>query len=68
MTGPCCSGRAETTLGVQDLHDADEIFSVGNYGKVVSCTRFETRELNAGPIFAEARARYFAFAETAKVV
>ena len=58
----------ETTLGVQDLHDADEIFSVGNYGKVVPCTRFETRELNAGPIFAEARARYFAFAETAKVV
>ena len=59
---------AETTLTVQDLHDADEIFSVGNYGKVVPCTRFETREINAGPIYSEARARYFAFAETARVV
>jgi len=58
----------EATLSVDDLHGADEIFSVGNYGKVVPCTRFESREINAGPIFAEARRRYFAFAETAPVM
>ncbi len=58
----------EATLTVQDLHDADEIFSVGNYGKVIPCTRFETRELNAGPIFTEARTRYFKFAESARII
>jgi branched-chain amino acid aminotransferase len=57
----------ETTLSVDDLHAADEIFSVGNYGKVTPCTRYETRELNAGPIYTEARRRYFAFAESARV-
>ena len=57
----------EATLTEADLHAADEIFSVGNYGKVVPCTRFEGREINAGPVFAEARRRYFAFAETARV-
>ncbi len=57
----------EATLTVQDLHDADEIFSVGNYGKVVPCTRFESREINAGPVYHEARTRYFAFAESARV-
>lgn len=59
---------AETTLTDADLHAADEIISVGNYSKVVPCTRYESRALNAGPIFAEARRRYFAFAETARVI
>jgi len=58
---------SEALLTVDDLHAADEIFSVGNYGKVVPCTRFESREINAGPMFAEARRRYFAFAEGASV-
>ena len=44
-----------------------KIFSVGNYGKVVPCTRFESREINAGPVYHEARTRYFAFAESARV-
>lgn len=59
---------AETTLTVADVEAADEIMSVGNYGKIVACTRYESRALNAGPIFAEARRRYFAFAETARVI
>ena len=58
----------EATVTVDDLHAAEEIFSVGNYGKVVPCTRFEDRQLNAGPVFTEARRRYFAFAETCRVV
>ncbi|MCW3475219.1 branched-chain amino acid aminotransferase [Limobrevibacterium gyesilva] len=57
----------EAKLTAQDLHDADEIFSCGNYGKVVACTRFEDRQLNAGPVFTEARRRYFAWAEGSRV-
>ncbi len=49
----------EATLTEQDLHDADEIFSTGNYNKVVPCNRFESRELNAGPIATRARQLYF---------
>ncbi len=57
----------DAKLTVEDLHTADEIFSVGNYGKVVPCNRFEQRELNAGPIAAEARRRYFEWAEGSRV-
>ncbi len=57
----------EATLTVADLHDADEIFSTGNYGKVGICTRFEDRALNAGPIAADARRAYFAWAEGCRV-
>lgn len=58
----------ETTLTEQDLRDADEIFSTGNYNKVVPCTRFEDRSLNAGPIAARARSLYFDWMETTRVV
>lgn len=58
---------AEAKLTVDDLHAADEIFSVGNYAKVMVCNRFEGRELNAGPIAAEARRRYFKWAEGSRV-
>ena len=57
----------EAKLTEADLHAADELFSTGNYGKVVACNRFEGRELNAGPVFQEARRRYFAWAETTRV-
>ena len=49
----------EAVLTEQDLHDADEIFSTGNYNKVVPCTRFEQRQMNAGPIATRARQLYF---------
>lgn len=58
---------AEAALTVADLEQADEIFSVGNYGKVVACNRYEQREMNAGPVTAEARRRYFAWAEDARI-
>jgi branched-chain amino acid aminotransferase len=57
----------EAKLTVDDLHAADEIFSVGNYAKVMVCNRYEDRPLNAGPIAAEARRRYFAYAEECRV-
>lgn len=58
----------EAKLTEADLHAADEMFSTGNYGKVVACNRFEARELNAGPVFQEARRRYYAWAESTRVV
>ncbi|MDE2335352.1 MAG: branched-chain amino acid aminotransferase [Rhodospirillales bacterium] len=58
---------AEAKLTVQDLRDADEIFSCGNYGKLVVCNRFEDRSLNAGPIFQEAKRLYWKWAETTRV-
>ena len=58
----------EATLSEQDLHEADEIFSTGNYNKVVPCTRFEARELNAGPIATRARELYFNWMESTRVL
>lgn len=52
----------ETALTVKDLESADEIFSTGNYGKVMPVTRFEDRELAPGPVYRRARELYFEFA------
>ena len=52
----------ETTLTLDDFADADEIFSTGNYGKVMPCVRYEERELQPGPIFRRARELYFDYA------
>lgn len=52
----------ETALTVKDLEAADEVFSTGNYGKVVPVTRFEDRELQPGPVYRRARELYFEFA------
>lgn len=57
----------EATLTNTDLLEADEIFSTGNYGKVVPVNRYETRHLNTGPITTLARHSYFAWAETTRV-
>ena len=57
----------EATLGAADLESADEIFSTGNYGKVVPCSRYEAREFNAGPIGQKARELYFKWAETTRI-
>lgn len=57
----------EKRLTVEDLHTADEIFATGNYAKVTPCTRFEDRDLNAGPLFAKAHQLYFDWAESARL-
>ena len=57
----------EATLTAQDLEAADEIFSTGNYGKVVPCTRYEGRELNTGPVAQLAKRRYFEWAATTSI-
>jgi branched-chain amino acid aminotransferase len=52
----------ETTLTLDDFAEADEIFSTGNYGKVMPCVRYEERELQPGPVFRRARELYFDYA------
>lgn len=57
----------ETTLTRQDILDADEVFSTGNYGKVLPITRVEDRHYQAGRIYQRARELYFEFARTQPV-
>jgi branched-chain amino acid aminotransferase len=52
----------ETTLTLEDFDHADEIFSTGNYGKVMPCIRYEDRDLQPGPVFRRARELYFDYA------
>jgi branched-chain amino acid aminotransferase len=52
----------EASLSVADFEEADEIFLTGNANKVTPITRFETRELGAGPVARRARTLYWEFA------
>ncbi len=54
----------EKTLTYEDLLKADEIFSTGNYSKVVPVTRIENRSLEFGPFYKKARELYWAFAHS----
>jgi branched-chain amino acid aminotransferase len=54
----------ETTLTRQDVLEADEVFSTGNYGKVLPITRVEDRHYQAGHLYREARELYLAFAKS----
>ncbi|MGA2811231.1 MAG: branched-chain amino acid aminotransferase [Candidatus Acidiferrum sp.] len=54
----------ESTLKYRDFLEADEIFSSGNYSKVVPITRIEERKLEFGPIYKKAREWYWAFAHS----
>jgi branched-chain amino acid aminotransferase len=52
----------EATLGFADFDAADEIFVVGNYGKVTPVRRIDGRDLQPGPFFHRARKLYWEFA------
>jgi branched-chain amino acid aminotransferase len=52
----------ERTIRVDELVEADEIFSTGNHGKVVPCLRFEGKAFAAGPLAARARQLYWDYA------
>ncbi len=52
----------EKTLRYGDFLEADEIFSTGNYSKVVPVTRIENREIEPGPSCRLARRLYWDFA------
>jgi branched-chain amino acid aminotransferase len=54
----------EATLTFQDFDAADEIFVVGNFGKVTPVRRIEARGLQPGPAFHRARELYWDFAHS----
>jgi branched-chain amino acid aminotransferase len=54
----------EKTLTYSDLLAADEIFSTGNYSKVVPVTCIDDRSLPFGPFYEKARKLYWEFAHS----
>lgn len=52
----------EKTLSVADFMDADEIFSTGNYAKVMPVTKIEDRAVPRGTVFQLARDLYWEYA------
>lgn len=52
----------EGTLRYSDFENADEIFSTGNYSKVMPVIRIGERSLQPGPFYRQARAAYWEFA------
>jgi branched-chain amino acid aminotransferase len=58
----------EATLSLADFRAADEIFTTGNYSKVVPVIRLEDRALQPGPLFRKARALYWEFAHSGPYV
>ncbi len=54
----------ERSITYGELQEADELFSVGNYGKVLPITRIEQRHLQPGPVYARARELYWDFAHS----
>jgi len=54
----------EKTLTYRDFEMADEIFSTGNYSKVVPVTKIGDRLLEHGPLYARARRLYWEFAHS----
>ncbi|MGL4975395.1 MAG: branched-chain amino acid aminotransferase [Bosea sp. (in: a-proteobacteria)] len=56
----------EKSLSYADFEQADEIFTSGNYSKVMPVTRIDERALQPGPLFNKARGLYWDFAHSAK--
>ena len=54
----------ETTLSYHDFETADEVFSTGNYSKVVPLTRIGERTLEPGRLYLKARELYWDFAHS----
>jgi len=54
----------ETTLNYSDLENADEIFSSGNYSKIMPVNRIDHRSLQPGPLYRKARELYWDYAHS----
>ena len=59
---------AETTLSFQDILEADEVFTTGNYGKVLPITRVEGQDFQRGRITDKARKNYWDYAADTSVL
>jgi branched-chain amino acid aminotransferase len=54
----------EKTVSYSELQAADEIFSTGNYSKVVPIVRIDNRQLAFGPLYEKARKLYWDYAHS----
>ncbi len=54
----------ERTVSVDDVLGADEVFSTGNWGKVLPVVRVDDRTFAVGPLYRAAREAYWLFAAT----
>lgn len=54
----------EKTMTLEEFQTADEIFTSGNYSKVVPVNRLDDRNLQPGPVTAKARELYFDWAHS----
>jgi branched-chain amino acid aminotransferase len=57
----------ETTLTPADVLAADEVFTTGNYAKVLPITQVGERAFQPGPVYRRARQLYWRFAATQPV-
>jgi branched-chain amino acid aminotransferase len=57
----------EVSLRYEDFLEADEIFTTGNYSKVVPVSRIDDRALQPGPVARKARELYMDFAASQMV-
>lgn len=57
-------GVVETALSRRDILEADEVFSTGNYGKVIPITAVEEKTFAVGPVCRRARELYFDFSRS----
>jgi branched-chain amino acid aminotransferase len=56
----------EKALTVADVLDADEVFTTGNYSKVMPVMKVQDREFQPGPVYRRARELYWEFAHATK--
>ena len=56
----------EAVLSYDQVAQADEIWSCGNYSKVAPITRIDARQLTPGPMYRKARELYWEFANSAR--
>ena len=54
----------EGSFRYPDFQNADEIFSTGNYSKVMPVIRIDDRSLQPGPFYRKARELYWDFAHS----
>ena len=54
----------ETTLKIEDFRAADEIFTSGNFSKVVPIIGLDDRKLKPGPVYTKARKLYWDWAHS----
>ncbi len=55
----------ERTVSFADFMEADEVFSTGNFGKVLPITKLENRDFQPGPIYSKCRELYWAWSHGA---